>query len=77
MNDHHNEDFQLVTRHLDALAEHFDTVQIFCTRQEQSDTINVHLGTGNWFARRGHVHQWCIHQDEEARLEVRRREEES
>ncbi len=79
-NPQNEEDLKLVHQHVDALGEHFDTVQIFCTRHaegERGGTVNVHAGAGNWFARRGHVHQWCIQKDEQARAEVRDEEEES
>lgn len=62
-------DFQMVREHVNALAEHFDSVQIFCTRHEGSmdATVNVHLGSGNWFARYGFVQNWLIRQDESER----------
>jgi hypothetical protein len=39
------------------LGEHFDTVQIFCTREGETRSATVHLsrGVGNWFARYGQL----------------------
>lgn len=54
-------DLQLVQKAVDDLGEHFDTVQIFVTRYEGGDgTTNINLGTGNWFARFGHVSEWLL-----------------
>jgi hypothetical protein len=40
-----------------ALREHFDTVQIFATRCDDSghNTMHCFHGAGNWFARYGQV----------------------
>lgn len=46
---------------LDALSEHYDTVQIFATRHEAGSldgTLNFQRGVGNWYARRGQVADW-------------------
>lgn len=38
------------------LREHFDTVQILCSREDNGrDTTFVEQGAGNWFARYGQV----------------------
>lgn len=51
-----------VKRHVVALMEHFDTVQIFCTRHHgkvnDSSTYHVQNGDGNYFARVGQVTEW-------------------
>lgn len=51
-----------------------DVVQIFVCRQENSQggTVNVALGTGNWFARYGQVRHWLLKEEEGARMEARR-----
>jgi hypothetical protein len=43
------------------LAEHYDTVQIFCTRHEPTEagTVAVSFGYGNSYARLGQVREWC------------------
>lgn len=59
-------DVEMVRKHVQALGEHFDTVQIFCTRHEpfeKDGTISVNLGEGNWHARYGQVAEWMIKQD--------------
>lgn len=60
----------------EALSEHFDTVQIFVTRQtdkseEDEGTVNATWGYGNWFARKGQIDTWSLKQDERSRKEVR------
>lgn len=58
-------DVEIVKRHIAQLMEHFDTVQIFCTRHspELEGTTSVQWGDGNWFARYGHVNKWLIEQE--------------
>ncbi len=46
-----------------ALMEHFDTVQIFVTREQEGGTIAANFGGGNWYARRGQVGVWMVRQD--------------
>lgn len=67
-------DVQEIDRHVHALMEHFDTVQIFCTRSDRKDggTVYVNRGAGNLFARTGQARAWCLVQDEEIRASVTR-----
>lgn len=73
MNEH--TDLALVKKATDSLMEHFDTVQIFCTRHESDGTCNVQYGLGNWFARSGQVSNWLVKNDEESRVEISRRQD--
>ena len=60
------QDLALVRSHANRLSEHFDTVQIFVTRASPcGGTINVQLGSGNWFARYGQVQAWVRQQNGE------------
>lgn len=44
----------IVDRHLAALAEHFDCIQIgACRVLPDGSTENLHRGNGNWYARYG------------------------
>lgn len=56
---------RLVDNQVAVLMEHFDTVQIFCTRSDpdRGITTNIDGGNGNWFARRGQVRDWVRHHD--------------
>ena len=56
------------------LAEHYDTVQIFCTKHEggQGGTIHAEWGVGNYYARRGQVLEWIEEQKESTREGVRK-----
>lgn len=72
-------DTKLVREHLDNLGEHFDSVQIFCTRHESGEsdgTRHIQMGIGNWFARYGHVVNWLAGQEEHGRITVRDEREE-
>jgi hypothetical protein len=77
--DSQDEDMKRLRQHVDALADHFDAVQIFASRHEageQDGTVNIHWGAGNYFARYGQVMEWCIRADETTRNETRRKREE-
>lgn len=73
-------DLEIVERAVNALAEHFETIQVFVTRSNSEvgakpeGTINVALGAGNWFARYGQVKEWCVRSDEDTRLSRRHNE---
>jgi len=68
-------DMERVRKHVEDLAEHFDTVHVFVTRAGEGDddqsTLNINIGTGNWFARLGFVKDWIIRQDEYTRQDCR------
>lgn len=62
-----NHDVEQAQAAVDLLKRTFDTVQVFCTRQqhgpEGEETINVTWGYGNWFARYGQVGRWLLKND--------------
>ena len=78
MDEELNPDLKRCQDAADALAEHFDSVQIFCSRHEGGDigTISVNFGRGNWFARRGHVQDWILKEAERTKEEVRHENDE-
>lgn len=49
-----------LNKHMALLREHFDTVQIFVTRDEgtKRGTVAARAGCGDVFARYGHVKFW-------------------
>lgn len=57
------EDLALVKRSVSQLAEHFDTVQIVCTRVVGDGTVQVNNGVGNWYARYGSLRDWVIREE--------------
>lgn len=62
---------------VNTLTEHFDSVQIICTRYDpatEGGTVTVDEGGGNWFARVGSVKRWLVWQDERERIDCRKRE---
>ena len=67
---------ELVDRHAHQLAEHFDSVQIFVTRQhgEVASTGSYETGVGNFYARFGQVREWLIIQEQYQRNEAIRRD---
>lgn len=74
MSDAEDRDLAVVRQHVATLAEHFDTVQIFCTRHDQAGeggTVNVNWGAGNFFARYGHVRMWVDAEEREGHLDDR------
>jgi hypothetical protein len=73
-NNDENEEISMVKKHASELGEHFDTVQIFCTRHEsgtEDGTVTIKMGTGNWFARYGQVVEWVKKQDERSCINER------
>lgn len=63
----------LLKRALDMLIEHFDNVQIFCSRSnpEGDGTDRIVQGRGNWYAREGQVRDWVVAAEEETREAAR------
>lgn len=58
-----------------SLGEHFDSVQIFCTRHESGEmdgTLKVKDGAGNWYARYGQIQEWLLIEEERARIQIRK-----
>lgn len=56
------------------LSEHYDTVQIFFTRNEGSrldGTVTCNRGSGNWCARYGQIREWLVYEDERIREAAR------
>lgn len=77
MSPERKQDLDRVEAALQTLSEHFDTVQIFCTRHESGEengTVNVNRGMGNWFARYGQVMEWIVREEETSRESRRGRE---
>lgn len=72
-------DMELLKRHAAALAEHFTSVQIFCTRdadeEKEGGTVRCESGTGNWFARYGQVRNWITYQEEAERVHARKKDD--
>lgn len=68
------QDMDRVKKAAHELIEHFDTVQIFCTRHESGEldgTVNVNFGKGNWFTRYGQVQSWFIKENQFSRNEAK------
>jgi hypothetical protein len=74
MNPKSDQDIDRVRAAARGLIEHFDTVQIFCTRHEgpETGTTRVTFGLGNWFARFGQAVEWTEKEREVSRGETRR-----
>lgn len=64
-------DIERIEEAMDLLREHFDTVQVFCTRQDPDGTVNLKIGVGNWFARYGQIKDWVNRAEETAAIEAR------
>ena len=70
-----NADMEMISDVLARLGEHFDSVQIFASRQEvdggDQSVVNIYSGCGNWFARYGQVKNWLITENERTKTRVR------
>jgi hypothetical protein len=60
----------ILERHVAALMEHFDAVQVFATRFDDRETQTFADGAGNWNARRGMVAYFIRRQDQIERMEL-------
>lgn len=66
-------DYAMLEQHAQKLVEHFDSVQIFCTRNspDLNGTVHIGYGRGNYFARLGQIRAWLIKEDEGFRVDIR------
>lgn len=66
-------DLKIVDDALKVLSGHFDSVRIFCTRHEDNDTgtMNLCKGAGNWFTSYGHIKKWVAMEEERFSIEAR------
>lgn len=63
---------------INELIEHFDSVQIFCSRDEpalEGGTIAMAKGSGNFMARYGQVKLWIVRMEESDRMMERSRDD--
>ena len=67
------DDIAVIDAAIDTLTCHFENITIFASRHDPStgNTLSTWRGRGNWHARHGHVREWLIKQDEQARIEMR------
>lgn len=54
----------VVNKAVHELMAHFDNVQIFVTRVDDGETMGYASGSGNYYARIGHVTQWLDRQSD-------------
>ena len=55
-----------------SLSQHFDSVRIFVTRFDGSDTLCMGVGKGNIYAQYGQVREWMVRFDEQSRMDQKR-----
>lgn len=63
-----DQDMAIVQQAVDRLREHFDCVQVFCSRhnaEEGGSTTGAALGAGNDYSRYGQVRHWLLAQERE------------
>lgn len=65
-----DEDLARLDKHVNQLAEHYDSVQIFVTRMDGANdqTMTANRGAGNWCARFGQISEWVIYEQERIRV---------
>lgn len=65
----------ILKKHVMALGEHFETVQVFVSNYEtggEGNTVAYRDGTGNFHARMNQCRQWIVRNDEATRLHAQR-----
>jgi hypothetical protein len=72
-----DEKLEIVKRHTAALMEHFDSVQIFATKNDEAEetTQAFNHGNGNWYARYGQIQEWMTQQSERAAIQIRKEDD--
>lgn len=50
----------ILSKAINELGEHFDSVRIFVTKQDGENTLAFNPGCGNHYASFGHVSDWLI-----------------
>lgn len=70
-------DMEILRRASVQLMEHFETVQIFVTRDNgpEGETMAANYGGGNWYARSGQIREWIVQQDVRAAENIKRQDE--
>ena len=75
--DHLEELHKRATAAIEALGEHFNSIQLVATvRTDAGNSAMLAVGVGSYHERLGATKEWIILQDEKARSHVRRREDE-
>jgi hypothetical protein len=57
----------IIEKHASELAEHFDSVRVFCTKHPEgssSETVTFEEGRGNFYAQLGQIVEWMSIQDQ-------------
>ena len=71
MSEDEKRQIELVQRATAQLMEHFDSVQIFVTKNcGKGSTLSMKYGDGNWFSRYGQVRLWLMSEEEGHVLEA-------
>ena len=66
---------RMVERKTSELMEHCDSVMVFVTKADKSQTFSYAWGDGNYFARRGQITMWLEQSSESNKVDVRNSEE--
>ncbi len=56
--DHLDKDAEMIMQHVRALGEHFASVQIMVSNNEDGNTYGIFRGCGDWYARQGLAHEF-------------------
>jgi hypothetical protein len=74
-NDEEDKDMRILRNECARLSEHFETVQIFVTRNQDDGTVNAQFGTGNWYSRYGQIKLWLLREERRTEMNLEREEE--
>ena len=72
MSEMNDRDAAIISKAVSELSPHFDSIHIFATRHEGSDTLTISKGHGNWYARFGQIQEWLARTDEQTRVNSRK-----
>lgn len=66
-----------IVKFMDDLGEHCESIRLFTTFPEGDGcTGSFTIGRGNFHAQRGQIQEWLINQDENVRINARKKDDE-
>ena len=67
-----DEDLKEIERHVAQLGEHFESIRVIASRNQDGKTITYSSGAGNFYAQLGSVRDWLVRQEARSREHARR-----
>lgn len=66
-----DDDLKEIERHVAQLGEHFESIRIIASRNQDGKTITCSSGAGNFYAQLGSVRDWLVRQEAQSQEHAR------